>query len=79
MSPADDSIELARGFVARVLERPLDAVPADGTVDTIAAWDSMGHVRILLAIEEKTGRPLDSEIIASLRSVADVARALAAG
>jgi acyl carrier protein len=71
-------IELARSLVARALERPLDAIPPDADIGSVPAWDSLGHVRILLAIEEETGRPLHSETVATLRSVSDVARALAA-
>jgi acyl carrier protein len=71
-------VEAARAFVANVLELPLEAVPCDGGVETIPAWDSLGHVRILLAIEAETGHALDSELIAGLRTVEDVARALAA-
>ena len=71
-------VEAARAFVARVLEIPAQAVPPDGGVETIPAWDSLGHVRILLAIEAETGRVLDSELIAGLRTVEDVARALMA-
>nr|MBA3448533.1 acyl carrier protein [Pseudaminobacter sp.] len=66
-------VEAARAFVARVLDLLTQAVPFDGGVDTIPAWDSLGHVRILLAIEAETGRALDSELVATLRTVEDVA------
>ena len=69
-------VEKARALVARVLDVPGQAVPLDGSVETIPAWDSLGHVRILLAIEGETGRTLDSELIAGLRTIKDVARAL---
>jgi acyl carrier protein len=66
----------ARRLVATALECPLDAVTDDASVDNLAAWDSIAHVRLLLAIEAETGRSLDSDTIANLRSVADVAAAL---
>ena len=71
-------LEAARALVARVLEVPAQEVLLDGGVETIPAWDSLGHVKILLAIEAESGRTLDSELVASLRTVGDVARALAA-
>ncbi|WP_378946700.1 acyl carrier protein [Mesorhizobium sp. ANAO-SY3R2] len=74
---SDTHLDAARALVAGVLELPLEAVPLDGSVDTIPAWDSVTHVRILLAIEAETGHLLDSELIATLSSVSDVARALA--
>jgi acyl carrier protein len=76
-APPDRHIEAARSLVARALERPLESIPTDGSLETISAWDSLGHVRILLEIEAETGRMLDSEMIATMRSVIDVARALA--
>lgn len=75
MSEAD--LEAARALVAGVLELPAEAIPLDGSVDTIPAWDSVTHVRILLAIEAQTGRMLESELIATMRSISDVALALA--
>jgi acyl carrier protein len=69
-------IDGARLLVAEAMERPVGDVPADGSMDTLPGWDSLAHVRIILAIEDRTGRPLDSEIIGELRSVADVADAL---
>lgn len=74
---SETNLEAARALVAGVLELPLEAIPLDGDVDTIPAWDSVTHVRILLAIEAETGRPLDSELIATMRSLNDVALALA--
>ncbi len=72
----DLHVESARDLVAEAMERPVDTVPADGGMDTLPAWDSLAHVRIILAIEDRTGRPLDTETITGLRSVADVAMAL---
>lgn len=73
---SESDLEIARALVAGVLELPVEAIPLDGSVDTIPAWDSVTHVRILLAIEAETGRPLDSELIATMRSLNDVALAL---
>ena len=75
---SDTHLEAARALVAGVLELPIEAIPFDGSVDTIPAWDSVTHVRILLAIEAETGRLLDSDLIATMRSISDVALALAA-
>lgn len=75
---SEKDLESARALVAGVLELPVEAIPLDGDVDSIPDWDSVTHVRILMAIEAETGRLLDSELIATLRSVGDVAAALSA-
>lgn len=74
---SENNLQSARALVAGVLEVPLEAIPLDGDVDTIPEWDSVTHVRILMAIETETGRLLDSDLIATMRSISDVARALA--
>jgi acyl carrier protein len=69
----DDSIGAARQLVADALGRSLNEIPSDGSIHTIAAWDSIGHIRVVLALEAVIGRPLPSAAIATLASVADVA------
>ena len=70
------ALETARRLIADILERPLEAVPLDTSIGNFPAWDSLVHVRILLAIEARTGRMLDSELISSVKSVEDIAAAL---
>jgi acyl carrier protein len=41
-----------RRIAADVMRKTLDEVPASGTRDTIAGWDSMAHVNLVLAIEQ---------------------------
>jgi len=41
-----------RRILADVLKRPVDEVPADATRDTLAGWDSMAHVNLVLALEQ---------------------------
>lgn len=76
--PADDQWTLAAcRLVAEALARPPADITQDGSIHTVPAWDSLGHLRVLLAIEARIGRPLPSEAIAALSSVEDVAAILA--
>jgi acyl carrier protein len=77
MTETDDTNwDAARTLVAIVTERPTQSVPADADISNFPAWDSVAHVRILLEIEARTGKPLDSDQISSIRSLKDVASAL---
>jgi acyl carrier protein len=71
-----DAIERARALVAVAVDRPVDVVPADGTVDTVPGWDSLAHVRIITAVEEARGGQLSSTQIAMIRGLADIAALL---
>ncbi|MBL26895.1 MAG: hypothetical protein CMM50_05000 [Rhodospirillaceae bacterium] len=51
-------------LVAAALECPLDALDADSGLDREpAAWDSMAHLRVMLALEEVYGIVIDDETI----------------
>ena len=41
-----------RRMLADVLKRSVDEVPADATRDTLAGWDSLAHVNLVLALEQ---------------------------
>lgn len=68
----------ARRLVAAALELEPEAVGGDADVDTLPAWDSLGHVKVILALEQALGRTLAVGELAQLRSVADIARLLPA-
>jgi acyl carrier protein len=48
----DTVLQDVRRIAADVLRKTLDDVPASGTRDTIADWDSMAHVNLVLALEQ---------------------------
>jgi len=54
------------------------AITLEDGIDTLPAWDSLGHLRIVLAIEAELGRALVPEEIAGLVGVASVAALLEA-
>ena len=66
----------ARTLVAEAIERPRDHVPANGTIETVEGWDSLGHMRIMLALEARLGRPMETEEILELASVEAIDRLL---
>ncbi len=71
------SLDTAKTLLAETLQ--IDAATVSDTVrlGEIEAWDSLGHMRLLTAIEERLGRSLDAETAAEIESLADVARVLA--
>lgn len=73
----DDPVEAACRLVAEALNRPEGDIVPEGSIHSIPAWDSLGHVRVLLAIETAIGRPLSSDTVATVMSVADIAAILA--
>ena len=53
-------------------------VSAESTPETISAWDSMGHLNLILALEQKFGVSFDPDQIPKLITVAAIAEAVSA-
>lgn len=68
----------ARRLVAEALALPTESVGADSDVATLPDWDSLAHIRVLLALERALGRRLAPGEIGGLRGVADIDRLLRA-
>lgn len=57
----------------------VDTISDDDSVETIAAWDSVRHLTLVLAIEEEFGISLDADLIPGLTSVGALAAVVEAG
>ena len=60
-----------------VLEDPDLVVQPDTSASTVPGWDSMKHVRIVMAVEERFGIRLTTREINRLRNVGDLATVIA--
>ena len=65
-----------RRLVARALHISMERVHEDTSINTLEAWDSLGGLRIVLAIEEAMGTELTIDQIVSIESVRDIANLL---
>jgi acyl carrier protein len=70
------SLAAAKTLLAEALQVDAAIIADDLALGGIDAWDSLAHMRLLSAIEEKLGRPLDAETAAGIESLADVAKVL---
>ena len=73
-----DRLNGARRVLAEALEVPLDQIAADASIETLEAWDSLGHVKVVMRIEDRIGRTLEAEEIVSLFDIDSVAKLIAA-
>ena len=55
---------------------PASEINADTRIGTLVAWDSLAHMRVVLAIEDLLGKELNVETMIGIESVADIARIL---
>ena len=66
----------ARELLAKALEVDSGEITDDASIDTLELWDSIAHLRIIIAIEEALERELDPESIVAIASITDIARIL---
>lgn len=56
-------------LVAEALQLPIDQVAPRLSFGGIKQWDSMGHMSIMMLLEERFGIIIDADVIASLTSI----------
>lgn len=77
--PRADAGSAAGGVVARVVRAALGLSadpPQDAGPGQLAGWDSLGSLKLLLALEEEFGITLQEHAVAGAKSVADLAAAV---
>ena len=70
--------DLAKALLAQAFHVEPDSVAADVAIGGDERWDSLAHLRLMLALEDRLGRLLDPVEIEAVTSVADIARLLGA-
>ena len=65
--------EEVRCVVSDVFAVPVSMIDANSSPDTIERWDSMTHLNLVLALEEKFNFHLSPEEMESMRSLGHIA------
>ena len=66
-----DSVQ-AKKLLAEAANYDSAMIPDDVRIGTFERWDSLAHLRLVLAIEQKIGRQLDPDEAVRIESLADV-------
>jgi len=67
------TFEQVRNVASDIFGIPADKITAVSSPETIDNWDSMQHLNLVLAIEEKFGVQLEPEDIEQMKSIGAVA------
>lgn len=62
----------AKDLLAEALGLSRDALPDQARIGELQGWDSLAHIRLLLSIEVRLQRELDSEVAATIESLQDI-------
>ncbi len=65
----DQWVESVQALLAEALQVPLEAVPADLSFGGLPQWDSMGHMEVMMLLEQKYGIEINTETIGALTDI----------
>ena len=66
-------IQHIRSTIAQTFKLSIERVPPDAAMETLTEWDSVGHVNLMMAIEQEFDIYLEVEDFARLTSVGAIA------
>ena len=76
MTSSPELCSRVQGIVAEAIQVPPEMVKADLAFGDIPQWDSLGHMEVMLKLEEAYGVTIDTDLIARLVSVPEICRYL---
>jgi acyl carrier protein len=71
-------LAIIRDIMADVLDIDADDIGPDTTADDVEEWDSLSHIRLMVAIERRFGIAFDNAEIAELQNVGELVALVAA-
>jgi len=71
---SEEAWNTARRLLASALEMAPAEIADDAGMNQLHNWDSLSHIRLMLALEAYINSPLAPEIIVSIGSLRDIAR-----
>jgi acyl carrier protein len=66
------TFEQVRSVASDIFGVPTEKIVAESSPETIGNWDSIQHLNLVLAIEEKFGVQLDPEDIEQMKNIGAV-------
>ncbi|MCC7129107.1 MAG: hypothetical protein B6D39_03370 [Anaerolineae bacterium UTCFX2] len=65
-----------QNLLAEAIQVPLELVTPDLAFGDLPQWDSLGHMEVMLKLEEQYGVAIDADRIARLISIPEICRFL---
>lgn len=73
-----DLLNSVKDVLAREWNLPLSEIPDDAALNHHPSWDSLGHIRVMLALQSELEVKLNEKTIQSLSSVSRIVEHLKA-
>lgn len=66
-------LDKIRDIISKIFHVPIEGVGDNPSQETINGWDSLGHLNLILSIEEEFGVTFSSIEIANMKSLIEIA------
>ena len=76
MTPAS-LLEQVKDVASDVLGVPASSLKGDSSPDTIESWDSVQHLSLVMALEQRFGVSIDPADVEKMRTLESVAQVIA--
>ena len=76
MNPSPTLTEQIQALLAEAIQAPIEEITPDLAFGDLPQWDSMGHMEVMLRLEEKFGVEISAETIAALTSIPEIIKHL---
>lgn len=76
MNPSLTLIEQIQTLLAEAIQVPIEEITPDLAFGDLPQWDSMGHMEVMLRLEEKFGVEINADTIAALISIPEICKHL---
>ena len=67
-----------RQLLSQVFDASPESISESDDADSIAAWDSVHHLELIMALEQHYDIQIDTDEIPNIRTVADIVRVVTA-
>lgn len=68
------TIEDVKAAIATTFDIPVEAVRADSSSEAIEQWDSIGHINLVMALEQRLGLKFTIEEIMEMKTIAAICK-----
>lgn len=75
--PEEAVDERVKTIISTIFNTPAEEIGPGSSPETIEAWDSMGHLMLVLELEQEFGIQIPPEEVEKMTSVAAVGQAVA--
>ena len=72
MTSSPELCDRVQEILAEAIQVPPEMVTADLAFGDIPQWDSLGHMEVMLKLEEAYGVTIDTDLIARLVSIPEI-------